>query len=114
MLFSGLRSSSVVTISFRSSTVQSTTSYTSGTVGEKGDPLEAVVRVDFCGIWGNEQDDDEYIIILDECTLGQPKFFSESRLKLHGEVWAKTRLETNFQPFLKSFDHASKAPKVPR
>ena len=42
--------------------------------------------------------------------LGQPKFFSESRLKLHGEVWAKTHLETDFQPISKSFDQASEAP----
>ena len=41
------------------------------------------------------------------------QIFLESRLKHHDEVWAKTRLETNFQPFLKSFDHASEAPKVP-
>ena len=55
------------------------------------------------GVWDNEQDDDEYIIILDECTLGQPKFFSESRLKLHGEVWVKSCLDTNFQPIQSIF-----------
>ena len=46
--------------------------------------------------------------------LGQPKFFSEKRLKLHGELWAKTWLDTNFQPLPKSFDHVYEAPKVPR
>ena len=47
-------------------------------------------------------------------TLGQPNFFWDFRLKLHGEVWAKTYLETNFQPIPKSFDHVTEAPKVPR
>ena len=43
------------------------------------------------------------------CTLGQPKFFWDFGLKLHGEVWAKTCLETNFQPIPKSFDHVTEA-----
>ena len=51
---------------------------------------------------------------LEGCTVGQPKFFWDFRLKLHGEVWAKSYLDTNFQPIRTSFDHPSKAPKVPR
>ena len=46
--------------------------------------------------------------------LGQPNFFCDFRLKLHGEVWAKTCLDTNFQSIPKSFDHVTEAPKVPR
>ena len=45
-------------------------------------------------------------------SIGQPNFFWDFRLKLHGEVWAKTCLETNFQPIPKSFDHVTEAPKV--
>ena len=45
--------------------------------------------------------------------VGQPKFFWDFRLKLHGEVWAKSCLDTNFQPIRKSFDHDTEAPKVP-
>ena len=45
-------------------------------------------------------------------TLGHPNFFLESRLKLHGEVWAKMWLDTNFQPIRMLFDHASEAPKL--
>ena len=44
--------------------------------------------------------------------LGQPNFFCDFRLKLHGEVWAKSCLDTNFQPIRKSFDHVTEAPKV--
>ena len=44
---------------------------------------------------------------------GQPNFFSEKRLKLQVELWAKTRLDTNFQPLHKSFDQVYEAPKVP-
>ena len=47
-------------------------------------------------------------------TVGQPKFFWDIRLNLHGEVWAKTCLETNFRPIPKSFDHVTEVPKVPR
>ena len=45
-------------------------------------------------------------------SLGLANFFLEKRLKLHGEVWAKSCLETNFQPIQMSFDHPSKAPKL--
>ena len=45
-------------------------------------------------------------------TVGHPKFFLESRLKLHGGVWAKMWLDTSFQPFRMSFDYASEAPKL--
>ena len=46
--------------------------------------------------------------------LGQPNFFWDFRLHLHGEVWAKTCLETNFQPIRKLFDHVTEALMVPR
>ena len=46
--------------------------------------------------------------------LVQPKFFWNFRLKLNGEVWAKSCLDTNFQPIWKSFYHVTEAPKVPR
>ena len=49
---------------------------------------------------------------IDKCTIGQPKFFWDFRLKLHSEVWAKSCLDTNFQPIRKSFDHVTEAPKV--
>ena len=46
--------------------------------------------------------------------IGLANFFLEKRLKLHGEVWAKSCLDTKFQPIGTSFDHPSEAPKVPR
>ena len=42
------------------------------------------------------------------------QIFWDFRLQLHGEVWAKTCLETNFQQIGKSFDHVTEALKVPR
>ena len=45
-------------------------------------------------------------------TVGHPKFFLENWNKLHGGVWAKMWLDTNFQPIWMSFDHASEAPKL--
>ena len=44
--------------------------------------------------------------------LGQPNFFFDFRLKLHGEVWAKSCLETNFQPIRMLFDLPSEASKL--
>ena len=44
--------------------------------------------------------------------LGLAKFFLETRLKLHGEVWAKSCLENSFQPIWISFDHPSEASKL--
>ena len=54
------------------------------------------------------------IFCVEKCTVGQPKFFWDFRLQLHGEVRAKTCLETNFQQIQKSFDHVTEALKVPR
>ena len=46
------------------------------------------------------------------CTIGQANFFLENWDKLHGEVLAKSCLETNFQPIRMSFDHPSEASKL--
>ena len=49
------------------------------------------------------------------CLCYRPaQIFWDCRLKLHGEVWAKFCLDTNFQPIQKSFDHVYEAPKVRR
>ena len=40
-------------------------------------------------------------------------FILENWDKLHSWLWAKSWLDTNFQPIRKSFDHVYEAPKVP-
>ena len=40
------------------------------------------------------------------------QIFLENWNKLHGQLWAKTWLDNNFQPIWMSFDHASEAPKL--
>ena len=52
------------------------------------------------------------MIWLGQYPLGLAKFFLENWDKLHGEVWAKSCLETNFQPIRMSFDHPSEASKL--
>ena len=46
-------------------------------------------------------------------TIRPAQIFLENWDKLHGEVWAKACLETNFQPIRMSFDHPSEASKLP-
>ena len=44
--------------------------------------------------------------------ISPAQIFLENWDKLHGEVWAKSCVETNFQPIQMSFDHPYEAPKL--
>ena len=83
----------------------------SATGGKGGRFTERLQKTFVENVPGGEYYDKDDLSLPDGCcTLGQPKFFWDFRLKLHGEVWAKSCLDTNFQPIRKSFDHVTEAP----
>ena len=51
-------------------------------------------------------------LLLVRVAIRPAQIFLENWDKLHGEVWAKSCLETNFQPIRMSFDHPSEASKL--
>ena len=62
----------------------------------------------FCQNWF----DINSFIFIHTSIVGQPKFFWDFCLYVHGRRLAKSWLDTNFQPARTSFDHASEAPKL--